>query len=116
MKRRLALAVLAFLVLSADASDPRPVRIDKKPRPAQCLGNVVGVMPPGAWVQPNAPELEPLLNDRLVEVIVCPDLMVARWTAKKLALRQARAEWHRFWMNNQPSVLSYDRLNGAIGP
>lgn len=31
-------------------------------------------------------------------------------------LRQARDEWHRFWMNNQPSVLTYERLNGAIGP
>jgi hypothetical protein len=31
-------------------------------------------------------------------------------------LRQAREEWHRFWMNNQPSVLTYERLNGAIGP
>lgn len=29
-------------------------------------------------------------------------------------LRQAREEWHRFWMNNQPSVLTYDRLNGVI--
>jgi len=31
-------------------------------------------------------------------------------------LRQARDEFHRFWMNNQPSVLTYERLNGAIGP
>ena len=31
-------------------------------------------------------------------------------------LRQARDEMHRFWMNNQPSVLTYERLNGAIGP
>jgi len=31
-------------------------------------------------------------------------------------LRQAREEVHRFWMNNQPSVLTYERLNGAIGP
>jgi hypothetical protein len=31
-------------------------------------------------------------------------------------LRQAREEFHRFWMNNQPSVLTYERLNGAIGP
>ena len=31
-------------------------------------------------------------------------------------LRQAREEGHRFWMNNQPSVLTYERLNGAIGP
>ena len=31
-------------------------------------------------------------------------------------LRQAREEKHRFWINNQPSTLTYDRLSGAIGP
>jgi hypothetical protein len=31
-------------------------------------------------------------------------------------MRQANEERHRFWMNNQPSCLSYDRLSGAIGP
>ena len=31
-------------------------------------------------------------------------------------LRQIQPEMMRFWMNNQPSTLSYDRLSGAIGP
>ena len=31
-------------------------------------------------------------------------------------LRQINQEKMRWWMNNQPSTLSYDRLNGAIGP
>jgi len=31
-------------------------------------------------------------------------------------LRQISAEKKRFWMNNQPSCLSYDRLSGSIGP
>jgi hypothetical protein len=31
-------------------------------------------------------------------------------------LRQMREEIHRFWMNNQPSSLSYERLSGSIGP
>lgn len=31
-------------------------------------------------------------------------------------LRQMREERHRFWMNNQASTLSYDRLSGHIGP
>jgi hypothetical protein len=31
-------------------------------------------------------------------------------------LRQANEERHRWWMNNQPSCLTYDRLSGAIGP
>ena len=44
------------------------------------------------------------------------------WLASLIAineredLRQAREEIHRFWMCNQPSVLHYERLNGAIGP
>ena len=31
-------------------------------------------------------------------------------------LRQVRVEKSRFWMTNQPSTLSYERLSGAIGP
>jgi hypothetical protein len=31
-------------------------------------------------------------------------------------LRQINQEKMRWWMNNQPSTLSYDRVNGAIGP
>ncbi len=31
-------------------------------------------------------------------------------------LRQVRDEKSRFWMTNQPSTLTYYRLNGAIGP
>ncbi|HEX3148454.1 MAG TPA: hypothetical protein VHR66_10245 [Gemmataceae bacterium] len=41
----------------------------------------------------------------------------AQWLLNKAEdLRQAREQVHRFWKNNQPSVLTYDRLNGAIGP
>jgi hypothetical protein len=32
------------------------------------------------------------------------------------SVRQAREEFHRFWMNNQPSTMTYERLHGAIGP
>ena len=31
-------------------------------------------------------------------------------------LRQAREQMHRFWMNNQPAVLTYERLGGVIKP
>ena len=31
-------------------------------------------------------------------------------------LRQIRQERTRWWMNGQPSCLSYDRLSGSIGP
>ena len=31
-------------------------------------------------------------------------------------LRQIRNEWRRFWFNNQPSHLTYERVHGGIGP
>jgi len=45
-----------------------------------------------------------------------PNTRMAELLNESEDLRQAREEWHRFWMNNQPSVLTYERLNGAIGP
>jgi hypothetical protein len=34
--------------------------------------------------------------------------------AQRNELRQAREEAHRFWMNNQPAVLNYERLEASI--
>jgi hypothetical protein len=31
-------------------------------------------------------------------------------------LRQIRQEWNRFWMVDQPSHLTPDRVHGGIGP
>ena len=31
-------------------------------------------------------------------------------------LRQIQGEWRRFWMNDQPSHLTYQRVHGGIGP
>jgi len=31
-------------------------------------------------------------------------------------LRQVRKEWYRFWMIDQPSHLTPDRVHGGIGP
>ena len=31
-------------------------------------------------------------------------------------LRQAGADWRRFWMNDQPSTLTPARVTGAIAP
>jgi hypothetical protein len=31
-------------------------------------------------------------------------------------LRQMQAEWRRFWMNDQPSHMTYQRVDGGIGP
>lgn len=45
-----------------------------------------------------------------------PNARMARLLNESEDLRQAREEIRRFWMNNKPSVLTADRLNGAIGP
>ena len=64
-----------------------------------------------------------------MEALLYPDRALALYVADRLDryrtvrlltesedLRQTRGEFHRFWMNNQPSVLTFQRLNGAIGP
>jgi hypothetical protein len=31
-------------------------------------------------------------------------------------LRQIENEWRRWWMNDQPSHMTYERVHGGIGP
>jgi hypothetical protein len=31
-------------------------------------------------------------------------------------LRQIENEWRRFWMNDQPSHMTYERAHGGVGP
>jgi hypothetical protein len=31
-------------------------------------------------------------------------------------LRQMQGEWRRFWMNDQPSHMTYERVDGGIAP
>jgi hypothetical protein len=31
-------------------------------------------------------------------------------------LRQIQDEWRRFWFNDQPSHMTYQRVHGGIGP
>ena len=31
-------------------------------------------------------------------------------------LRQIRGEWRRFWMNSEPSHMTYERVHGGLGP
>jgi len=129
MKRLVGLAVLATLAVPATASQPTPTR-KEKPRPTQ------SAEPPLAMPQaipPSPPE--PILDEQVLETVLCPDRALAKWVVGRVFgdlsdpnermnqllresedLVQAREHWHRFWMNNQPSVLSYERLNGAIGP
>jgi hypothetical protein len=52
----------------------------------------------------------------IVEYFESPNLRMRRLLNESEDLRQARVQFQQFWMNNQPSVLTYERLNGAIGP
>jgi hypothetical protein len=36
------------------------------------------------------------------------------WTSENE--RQIRDEWARFWMIDQPSHMTYDRVHGGLGP
>jgi len=112
MKRLACLVIVAASALSCAADDPN--QPDTR----------VNVMMAPKLRCPNRPPPPPpkVLDDETVRAVLFPAQTVAREAMKQtglarwLELRQSRAEWHRFWMNNQPSVLSYDRLNGAIGP
>ena len=56
---------------------------------------------------------------RSLTLLTSPQPQIFKYLAAQSAsvdLRRVREGMHRFWMNNQPSVLTYERLNGAIGP
>ena len=43
-----------------------------------------------------------------------PNLRVSQLLNESSDLREAREEMAKFWMNNKPSVLEYERLNGPL--
>jgi hypothetical protein len=52
----------------------------------------------------------------ILALIDPPSYRMSRLLIESEDLSKARDEWHRFWMNNPPSVFTHDRLKGAIGP
>jgi hypothetical protein len=116
---------IAILTCPTFASDPGTARIAKQAihqrAPSSFSGNLIGLQLPKLRIAPRP------LHERLIEFVVCPikpiveyfdspNSRMMRLLTESEDLRQAREEMHRFWMNNQPSVLTYERLNGAIGP
>jgi hypothetical protein len=129
MKFAYAMVLAGLLATPCLASGPPPVRIaPKEPKPEQTRRwPLAGAMIGGRLVEdrlrwPTAIEMVGLVRypDRLLaDVLVgLPDLHYppARVFFESPKLRRDRAEMRRFWMNNQPSTLSYERLNGAIEP
>ena len=45
-----------------------------------------------------------------------PNIRMQQLLNQSENLRQVRGEWHRFWMNDQPSHLTPQRVNGLISP
>jgi hypothetical protein len=45
-----------------------------------------------------------------------PNIRMQQLLNQSENLRQIRGEWHRFWMNDQPSHLTPQRVNGLISP
>jgi hypothetical protein len=133
---RITFASLALITIAATgaASDPTSGRAAKKTTPGKMT------LPAPHYLEGHWPQYFPIEektpSDRVIEIITWPARQIVPGIESLLRpksasdpnfrmtqllnespeLQQARAEMHRFWMNNQPSVLSYERLKGAIGP
>jgi hypothetical protein len=123
MSRLAGLIVLSALAIPAAASHPTRAR-QEKPRPTQSAEPPLAVPVP---IPPAGPAAT--AGDRVLMTVLCPDRALIRFVTDQVSrslaarlpdeseeLRQARDEFHRFWMNNQPGVLTYKRLAGAVGP
>ena len=70
------------------------------------------------------------IGEQIVAVMLCTDVRIARAFSPKLKPEYrlmkllnelddralTKAGIMRLWLNNQPRVLTYQRINGAIGP
>lgn len=123
MNRFVATAILTTILSGASfASDPSSPRVAKVSGPRVSYLSV----PDGGTVTfaDNLPGAE-----RVLELVVSPISAVVRFVRERDPnfrmnrllnesedFGQVREEMRRFWMNNQPSVLNYERLKGAVGP
>jgi hypothetical protein len=126
MTRLAGLVVLSALAIPANASHPNRTR-QEKPRPTQ------SAEPPLAPPAP-IPQATPMpaFAERVLNVLFCPAPVVVNLVVTgrdhdlnqcrsflrgdPLSLREARENSTRAWINIQPSVLLYQRLDGAVGP
>ena len=118
MTRLAGLILLGLLALPVEASNPTRVK-KVRARPVETAE------PPLAQPIPAArPAPEPMVNEKVVMAVACPQQAVARLVVNRLFgdptypnvrtnqllseaedLRQAREEFRRFWMINQPAVV-----------
>jgi hypothetical protein len=146
MKALATLLVLTLTGSCFASDPSSPVRAKKagsvQVRRANFNGNVIGLQVPGIVVAVE-PSLKEKLQNTLGQIehspltrialgVMAPSMIVVdrerNWFANgatvRMArllnesddLRQARLEMQRFWMNNQPAVLQFECLNGAIAP
>lgn len=120
-----ASVVIGLVVMQAIASDPvsRSTRItglanQKIPNPIlELIGKANRMEQARVWSHLSELSSSPM---SFVVKFYCPDAdpndRMMRLLFESEDLRNAREEWHRFWMNNQLSVRTYEKLHGAIGP
>jgi hypothetical protein len=78
MKRLAGLAVLATLTIPADASHP-PITQKEKSHPTESAEPPLAVPLPAP---PSAPE--PILNERVLETVLCPNQTLAKWVVTRV--------------------------------
>jgi hypothetical protein len=119
--------IVAVLANLAPASDPARAGRVKKAGPTA----VVQINPMAQVMAALAARDRQLVRD-IAECLVHPQPQIAQFILRRCEddpnfrmqrllnesedLGQAREEFHRFWRNNKPSVLTAERLKGAIGP
>ena len=109
MTRLAGLILLGLLAVPVEASNPSRVKKERS-RPVQTAE------PPLARPIPaTAPAAEPMVNDRVLMALACPQQAVARLVAVRMdRYRMARLLNESDGISS--GVLTYERLNGAIGP
>jgi hypothetical protein len=119
--------IAAVLTATSSASDPSGTRRVKK-----AVTNATAPTNPIAQVMAELAARERRLARDVAELLAGPQPRIVQFMLRRCHddpnfrmqrllnesedLRQAREEFHRFWKNNQPSVLKCERLKGAIGP
>jgi hypothetical protein len=121
----LATVAVACLAFQANASDPatlQPTRNGTQPIQPSPHPTLVAIERAKAGKQ-RVTKIVGELMGTPVQIVIAyawgildPNYRMNLLLNESEDLRQAREEMRRFWMNNQPAVLTYEKLHGAIGP
>ena len=114
MTRLAGLILLGLLALPVEASNPNRIK-KERPRPTQTAEPPLARPIPA----PQQAAREPMLNERVVMALMCPQRVVAQFVADRMdRYRMARLlnESDGVTLCDLPPGLVYERLQGNIGP